>query len=286
METHDYPENPAEMAKVVIGEIELAYRARDAGGRHYLQRGHAEEYHSRFYPVLGQALKPGVCVDIGANYGYTALLMRRAFPLSALTLVEPVPWLAGYVRHNFAINRVHFERFESAICSVSDGSRRSRFGVRTNSTQDSRVVPPPGTEEIETDVVTLDELTATVDPATGVYVKIDTQGWEQRVFEGGEGFLSRHDRWFAKTEFAPQWLESQGTDPIGLLKWLMARFDVFESAGRVRWAARRLNDVIGQRLPDGQEAAFVSYVRNLALDDKGWVDLYVLPPSSRRAYDL
>ena len=68
-------------------------------------------------------------------------------------------------------------------------------------------------------------------------------------------------------------------------KWLMARFDVFETAGQVHWAARRLSAVIGQRLPTGREAAFVSNVRNLALTDKGWVDLFVLPPATRRAQD-
>ena len=161
--------------------------------------------------------------------------------------------------------------------------KAARFGPYGS---DSRVVPQPGTTEIETQVVTLDDLTADIPKADGVYLKIDTQGWEERVFAGGEGFLQRHDKWFAKTEFAPEWLESQGTDPVALLTWLLDRFEVYESPGRVPWMAACLGDVVGTRLPQGCASDFVAYVRNLAIHDKGWVDLYVLPPSARRRYRL
>lgn len=275
-----------ERGQVQIGDIALSFRDRDGGGRHYLQRGHSEEYHSRLYSILRVTLDPSACIDIGANYGYTGLLMRRAFPDSHLTLVEPIPWLESYIRHNFAQNGMRFDRLESAICSVPTEGNRSTFGVRPNSSQDSRVVPPPGAQAIETAVVTLDQLASRIGPDEGVYIKIDTQGWEQRVFEGGEGFMSRHHKWFAKTEFAPEWLESQGTDPVALLEWLMARYEIHESVGRVRQNAACLADVVGRSLIPRTAAGFVEYVRNLALHDKGWVDLYVLPPAERRTYGL
>lgn len=280
------PDPEQDMGRVQIDDVALAFRNRDGGGRHYLQRGHSEECLSRFYPILQSTLAPTACIDIGANYGYTGLLMRRAFPNSHLTLIEPIPWLEAYIRYNFEQNNTQFDRFESAICSVPTDGGRSAFGVRATSSQDSRVVPPPGAEQIETGVVTLDELTANIGTDDGVYLKIDTQGWEQRVFMGGEEFLTRHNKWFAKTEFAPQWLESQGTDPVSLLQWLLERFDVYESAGRVRWNALCMSDVVGAPLVLGVEEDFVRYVRNLALDDKGWVDLYVMPPKSRCAYGL
>lgn len=272
-------------ALVRIGDIRLRYRRNDGGGTHYLGRGHSEEYHSPFYPLLRAALSPARCIDIGANYGYTGLLMRRAFPKAHLALVEPVPWLAPYVRHNFAMNEVDFQEFHSAICSTSDAGAVSTFGVRERGTQDSRVIPQPGMTVVETAVVTLQSLAGAVAQTDGVYIKIDTQGWEERVFAGGEDFLCSHARWFAKTEFAPQWLESQGTDPVVLLRWLLARFDVHESSGRLRWNCATLAEAIGAALTPGCEGDFVRYVRKLALDDRGWVDLYVLPKAKRRAYD-
>lgn len=278
------PDPAAEMGRVVIGDIQLAYRERDSGGRHYLQRGHVEEYHSPLYPLLRRVLAPELCIDIGANYGFTGLVLRRVFPESRLVLVEPIPWLEAYVRHNFAINSEAMPSFHSAICSASTPDARSCFGLRQTGTQDSRVIPQEGMEVIETDVVTLEQLTSDVGPQQGVFIKIDTQGWEARVFAGGETFLASHGAWFIKTEFAPQWLESQGTDPIDFLRWLLARFAVHESLGRVRWSCNTLDEAIGAPLRDEDAAAFVTYVRALARADKGWIDLYVLPPRARRRY--
>jgi FkbM family methyltransferase len=273
-----------ELDHVEIGGISLAYRKHDIGGSHYLGRGHHEEYHSAFYGLLGEAIHPAHCIDVGANYGYTGLLMRRAFPDCKLTLVEPIPWLEAFIRHNFHRNAMAFDQLHSAIVSVATPQGVSSFGVNTRSSQDSRVIAQPGWTVVETGVVTLDGLTADVTADQGVYIKIDTQGWEERVFESGRGLLQSHDRWFIKTEFAPMWLESQGTDPVALLRSLVERYDVHESPGRQRWNCRSLAEAVGTRLAAGEEAEFVSYVRNLAGRDLGWVDLYVMPPAHRRSY--
>jgi FkbM family methyltransferase len=280
------PDPFEDMSKVLIGDIALSYRQKDGGGRHYLGRGHSEEYLSRFYPVLREALAPEACIDIGANYGYTGLLMRRYFPQAHLTMVEPIPWLEGYVRYNFDQNLKEFDVFHSAICSVDTQGTRSSFGVWDVGTQDSRVIGQTGTRTIETDVVTLDGLATDLGAEQGVYIKIDTQGWEERVFASGAKFLDTHSKWFIKTEFAPQWLESQGTDAVALLRYLLERYAVHESVGRVGWSAQSLSDVIGPPVQRGNEHDFVNYIRNLALSDKGWIDLYILPPVARRAYDV
>ena len=158
------------------------------------------------------------------------------------------------------------------------------FGVNTNASQDSRVIPQAGFEVVETEVVTLDQLTDGLRPDQGVYIKIDTQGWEENVFAGGARFLADHDRWFIKSEFAPMWLESQGSDPVSLLKRLVAEYDVYESSGRARWNCHDLAELIGSKLQPGCEADFVSYVRRLANRGLGWVDIYILPPEGRRGY--
>lgn len=278
------PDPISEVAEVKIGTIRLQFRKNDSGGTHYLGRVHTEEYHNPIYRLLGDVLSPAVCIDIGANYGYTGLLMQRAFPRARLTLVEPIPWLEAYIRHNFALNSASFAQFHSAICSTVSSTGISQFGVQDKGTQDSRVVPQRGATTIDTRVVTLEALCADIAPDEGVYIKIDTQGWEERVFSGGEAFLSTHQRWFSKIEFAPQWLESQGTDPVVFLEWLLDRFAVHESVGRVRYNCQTLDEAIGRPLAPGCELDFVTYVRDLALNDRGWVDLYVLPLPDRREF--
>jgi FkbM family methyltransferase len=277
-------EDPDQLLRIDIGDIILTVRANDGGGKHYLQRGHSEEYHSTFYKILRSAVDPSYCIDIGANYGYTGLLMRKRFPSAHLTLVEPVPWLKDFIEHNFSNNNAHFDTLHSAICSDVDIGGKASFGVRETGSQDSRVILQPGMKEVVTNVVSLSSLACDIPDDAGVYIKIDTQGWEEHVFRGGFSFLDRHDRWFIKTEFAPSWLESQGSDPCGLLQLLIDHFEVFESPGRSRWNSIGLSELIGTPLHKGCEQEFVRYVRQLARDDKGWIDLYVTPPLSRRKY--
>ncbi|TCV66266.1 FkbM family methyltransferase [Neorhizobium sp. S3-V5DH] len=272
-----------ERASVEIGDVTLMFRKGDAGGTHYYQRGHSEEYYSPFYAVLRETVDPKVCIDVGANYGYTGMLMRRAFPSSKLTLIEPIPWLADFIADNFVANGLRYDRFYSAIVSDSE-AQKTKFGVNEKASQDSRVIAQPGWSIVETDVVTLDMLTKDVDADSGVYIKIDTQGWEERVFAGGRRFLSSHKKWFIKTEFAPQWMDSQGTDPVTFLRDLTANYAVHESPGRQRWNCSSLAELIGPPLKAGSEEDFVSYVRKLVLNGKGWVDLYVLPNPEKRGY--
>lgn len=268
----------SELGSVEIGDLTVTFRKGDSGGTHYYGRGHFEEFHSSFYSVLRNTIDPKVCIDVGANYGYTGMLMRRAFPSCRLILVEPIPWLAEFVADNFASNGIHFDHFYSAIVSNSPSVKKSAFGVNERSSQDSRVIAQPGWSIVQTDVLTLDMLTKDVKANEGVYIKIDTQGWEERVFAGGREFLSTHKNWFIKTEFAPYWMDSQSTDPVEFLQALTARYAVYESPGRQRWNCLTLSDLIGAPLTPGCEEEFVSYVRKLAMNEKGWVDLYVLPP--------
>lgn len=280
------PYSNDELGKVQIGEIALSFLKKDGGGTHYYGRVHFEEYLSPIYPLLRRALSPNVCIDVGANYGYTGLLMRRAFPSSHLTLIEPIPWLADFVKHNFESNQSRFDRFYSAIVSTPESGKRVTFGVNERSSQDSRVIPQPGWPVVETDIISLDELTSDVPETQAVYIKIDTQGWEERVFSSGRSFLQRHSRWFIKTEFAPMWLESQGTSPAALLSDLLQRYTVYEYTGRLAWNCGNLDHALGESLKPGCESAFVDYVRHLGRNDTGWVDLFVVPSADRRAFSL
>ena len=269
----------ADLGHVRIVDIDVAFDKADAGGAHYLNRSHFEERISPFYPLLRQALNPALCIDVGANYGVTGLFMARAFPRARLRMVEPVPWLEGYIRYNFARNRAEFDQLHSAIVSRSQ-TGPAAFGVNTRASQDSRVVAQPGFETVQVPVVTLDELCADAEPHDGVYIKIDTQGWEEAVFASGATFLDRHERWFIKTEFAPDWMQSQGTDPVAFLQELSRRYVVFEHPGRIAWTTVDLARMLGRCILPGQAAEFVAYVSSMAMKGRGWTDLFVLPSAA------
>lgn len=275
-----------EVDTAIIGDVQITYMKNDVGGTHYLGGLQIEEHASKIYDLLKMYIDPSICIDVGANYGFTGILMRKHFPLCKLILVEPIPWMQEFLEFNFSSNKVMFDAFHSAI--VSTGKGTSSFGVNERSTQDSRVFPQPGwiTSIVETSIVNLSELVQDASKDDGVYIKIDTQGWEERVFKSGEEFLSNHTNWFIKTEFAPMWLESQGSDPVQLFHYLLERYVVYEAPARVPWKSRVLKDALGNNLEIGDGEKFVAYVRNLARQDRGWVDLYVLPRPSRRQYPI
>lgn len=98
---------------------------------------------------------------------------------------------------------------------------------------------------------------------------------------------------------ASQRIAGQHPDPSGSLQGLergpsrqaiqsrlLQSYPQSSNSGRLRWNCTTLAEAIGQPLEPGCAAEFVSYVRNLAIRDTGWVDLYVLPPEKRRGYLL
>ena len=270
---------PKNISSVRIGSIDLFFRNDDVGGRHYLGRSHVEEYSSPFYRILHEELSPQFCFDIGANYGYTGLLLRKHFPYCKLTLVEPIPWLQEFINLNFEENQTQYDAFFSAIISLPNKTGISEFGINLKSSQDSRVIPQPGFEIIKTNIIGLNSLLKDIKFDQGVYIKIDTQGWEESIIKSGEEFLSTHQKWLIKTEFAPKWLESQGTRPTAFLSDLLSKFGVYEHRNRIPWNTGSLMEMLGRHLEPGCEKQFVEYVKSLDRDDKGWVDLILAPKS-------
>ena len=261
-----------------IDGLKLTYWVDDPGGTHYRGRGHVEEACSPFYRLLGHALEPSHCVDIGANYGFTGLVIRRAFPAAHLTLVEPVPDLCDFIHRNFAANGYSAERIIPALVDRSSRDDAT-FGLNLRGgSQDNRVVPVNDSwMTITTRATTLDALTADFPADARVYIKIDTQGFEFNVFSGGEGFLSQSDRWIAKTEFAPQWMRSQGSDPQDFLRYLVDRYDVREHPARYAWTTSSLDAALSDPITADTVEPFTAYVEGLNHRRRGWVDLLVRP---------
>ena len=260
-----------------IGDFKFYFRGNDIGGTHYKNKLHIEEYYNPLYRLIKKEISPKFCVDVGANYGLTGLIMRKQFPNSRIILIEPIPWIKDYIDYNFEVNNQSYNSFYSRICSFKTDSNEINFGVNEKSSQDSRVVAQPSHKEITTKSIALSDLLIDTKSTDGVYIKIDTQGWEQNVLKGAESFLDNHDRWFIKAEFGPMWLLSQGTNPEEFLEWLIDKFDVYESTGRIAWSSRRLRRSLGKRLKAGCAKEFTRYITNLDNNNRGWVDLYIMP---------
>jgi len=197
----------------------------DHGGIHYQGKGHIEECWNPFYKHFLKEFNPSIIFDIGANYGVTGILFHKKFPNAKLIMAEPNPLLIDFIKHNCKLNNVDF--YEVQNIAVSDKVAQIEFGLNLQSSQDSRVKALPGFHKINVQTETIDNLTNQNSNNKNVFIKIDTQGWEEQVFRGGLKFFTNHKNWFVRTEFAPKWLESQGNSAIDFLKFLTGNFNVF-----------------------------------------------------------
>lgn len=152
-----------------------------------------EQWEREFLPnatetaaTIVREYRGGAIVDIGANTGLLASLVREQLPETDLVLIEPVSRYCTYIQQRFA---------GDAHCTVlhvgcSDAVGRhplfldgSNLGANTLI---DGVIVAERVEEV--DLVTLDSLCA--DVAVGV-LKVDAEGWEGKVLLGALQTITR-----------------------------------------------------------------------------------------------
>ena len=153
-------------------------------------RGH---YQDDVMAALQNLLSPGDTLwDVGANYGYMSLWVDRHFGGRVKTVAfEPSPIVLPNLRANLRENDAsHIEIVEDA-CSDSSGT--VEFFMAEHKSWNATLIPEFAdqhgqTSRIEIQAVTIDELVTTRTPPD--VLKIDVEGAELMVVEGGRRFLS------------------------------------------------------------------------------------------------
>ena len=225
-------------------------------------------------------LKPALFVDVGANYGFASLLHHAIYPDARMILIEPNPNLLPYIESNLRAAGCADFQLVNAVCGDSHDQKVS-FAVNAAYSQDSRVSGPSGWQTVQVASVTLDGLMHGVATDMPVFIKVDTQGYEAKVLQGAQHFLSSSSAWIMKIEFGPLWLKSQGTDPVSLLRSLLNQFVVAELPSRMRFQGDDLDSLLTHPLKPEDSERFEHFVRNLANGDGGYCDLLVLPRTSQ-----
>ena len=239
----------------------------------YQQRKAYEESVSSLYFLIYQSGIRNFC-DVGANYGLIGILAKQ-HGLRVLC-VEADPGLIAKIEANFAGNDLHCSALINAIAGASRITD-SIFSLNPSSSLDNRVCMP-GWDQVDVPTVRLADLMAEHGfDEDGVFIKIDTQGYEAQVIEGLDPLLDELRHWYIKMEFAPAWLESQGTAPLQLLQSLLTRFEVVEFPERIVYGTPSLAALFSYPLRHDQAAEFLDYVVSLNRNRRGWVDLLVRP---------
>jgi FkbM family methyltransferase len=261
---------------ITIDEISLSVYQSDKGGDHYKQRGHKEDSVSPLWRLIRHMLEPEVVIDIGANYGYTAVMLSTRLGARRLIAIEPDPRLFSILSANLTqISTIcEVETIQAAISRQNDCV--TAIGINPVSTQDNRVVPEKSWQEAIVPVCSLDKILESVPRFNRIFIKSDTQGFDVNVIRSGFKELSHRNNWMLRCEFAPHWMESQGFSPWIHLEWLCMHFQVFEAPLRTSWNSRK-EEVFARPLEVSHVAGFTEYTRSLNHSGKGWLDLYVLP---------
>ena len=144
------------------------------------------EKEADFVPRL---LKPGMTVlDIGANVGvYSLALARRVGPTGKVYAYEPAGEPRRLLEKSKEANSAH--NLEIVAAAVSDRTRRAHLEPGISSELHSLSENALG-ESVA--VTSLDEEDAIRNWGSPDFVKIDAEGEERRILEGGRGFFARH----------------------------------------------------------------------------------------------
>ena len=167
---------------------------------------------------LGLPLRPiKTIVDVGANQGQFARRALAAFPGATIHCYEPLP--GPYAKLKAWANP--HPNIVVHLMALGEVPGSARFHRHVDHSPSSSLLPTtveskslfPQTErqqEVAVTVSTLDDEFPSVPPPPEVLLKLDVQGYEDRVLRGGVGFLKQVDVVIAEYSVAPLY-ERQAT---------------------------------------------------------------------------
>ena len=150
-----------------------------------------EDWFEREIRFVRRFLRPGMhCVDIGANYGVYALTIAKAvMPGGSVTAFEPTAATAARLRASVARNGFTHLRIVPLALSAAEGTRE----LHTYENSEMNSLAPTRDDmasTIETVAIsTLDRQQAALQWPSIDFVKIDAEGEEAHILDGGEAFF-------------------------------------------------------------------------------------------------
>ncbi len=160
-----------------------------------------------------------VIIDIGAHSGLFATFAKERSPDALVIVVEPDPKLRPIIERNLK----PFGAWKLIQAAVSSQSGRSNFYRNAHATQTSSLFADSAQtfageiERLDVEVTTLDSIVARLETPQIDVLKLDVQGAERLVLEGGAASLSGVRKLIIEVTFLDP-------DPGALLTFLAGEF--------------------------------------------------------------
>lgn len=199
--------------------------------------------------------RSGLIVDVGANLGYTSLLFSQyAAPGCEVIAFEP--------------DRANFETLKEVVrgrssilpvwAAVGDAVGEVRFWSNPGHHADSRTVTPEferelGREEFTYAVplVSIDAFLERERPGCAVgFIKIDVQGYEEKVLRGCEATILRNPNIVVAFEYSPDSAKELGFSPELQLSFFLERGFKLYSLSRADGLRPFSHDALPQLIGD------------------------------------
>jgi FkbM family methyltransferase len=151
-----------------------------------------EDWFESEIAFVRRLLLPGKkAVDIGANYGvYTLAMARLVGPDGAVWSFEPASETMSYLRASIENNQMFHVRLIRKAVSSRNGT--SHLSLSVNAELNTLSNSSDNTEQRETvELVTLDDCAKEFDWSGLEFIKLDAEGEEYNIVEGGRNLLAR-----------------------------------------------------------------------------------------------
>ncbi|WP_425400356.1 FkbM family methyltransferase [Aeoliella sp.] len=174
--------------------------------RRHLGMKNLADYGQSRQKLLGLADLPiHTVLDIGANRGRHTRMYRRKFPNAKICAIEPVPHLATGIR-KWAENQQG--KVEVLNLALANRTGETEFFINRRASIWSTLSVPDGENEadyerIQVKVDTLDALSERLDLREEIVIKIDTEGADLEVLQGGTATLARSAAVIIEAVFYP-----------------------------------------------------------------------------------
>ena len=144
-----------------------------------------------FMSVLHSEIDPGdVCIDLGSNIGYTTLYMcEKAGNSGKVYAIEPDPWNVNLLRINLKNN--NYDKISEVFpIAISDSTGEIEFWTSSKSNLSSVQKTKHSESCIKVKCFSLNDFLE--DKKYPNFIKMDIEGHEVKVFEGGLDYFSKN----------------------------------------------------------------------------------------------
>ena len=232
---------------------------------------------NKIYDEIRKIYSPEYVIDVGANIGFSTILFSKVFNPKEIISIEPNRNLIEIIKRNCHINRVENANILNVL--IGDSKKEfKKFQINTMMSVDSRVSSLKSNfEEVDVMSTSIDLICKeyNIQKESSVFIKIDTQGYEEEVLKGMKELLSTFEQYCIVMEFAPYWLEEAGTNPEKFIREVFSSFNVCEFPIDNSFYPIDLLEYQKNTLKPFQANDFVKHVKSLRRNNKGWVDLMI-----------